>query len=171
MGIEFTRSRSYADNNSKPAVGGRATVGNKRIRFGGSIMTGRFEDDMQPAANYKLAGADATARFCDNQVRLYFEYAMRRNDTIFPRRQIAHGIVSELEVSLLSEPNLKALLRYDTLKHRDFNGESSIHRFTWGLSTTLIGGSLFIINHEHWNFPTATSEDVDVFGFRWVATF
>ena len=40
----------------------------------------------------------------------------------------------------------------------------------WGINTTLPGGSLLIVNHEHWNFPES-EPDVDVIGLRWVATF
>ena len=170
-GVRFTNSRSYADNNQQPAYGGRATIGNKQMRFGGSVMAGRMEDDMDAPLNYHFAGADATARFCDDQIRIYFEYALRRNDTRFPVRQIAYGTVTELEVLLLSDPNVSALARYDTLEHRDFAGQTSIERFTWGLSTTAIAGSLLIVNHEHWNFPADVSPDVDVLGIRWVATF
>ena len=134
-------------------------------------MAGRLEDEGASPLNYHLAGGDATARFWDGDARLYFEYALRRNDSVFGQRQISYGIVSELEFLLLERPNLSALARYDTLEHRDFFGDSSIERFTWGLSTTVIGGSLLIFNHEHWNFPTDNIPDVDVFGIRWVATF
>lgn len=169
-GVNFTRSRSYADNNHDAGYGARATVGNKQTRFGGSVMAGRLEDEGGTPLNYHLAGADATARLFDNTTRLYFEYAMRRNDSIFGQRQISYGIVSELEVLLLERPNLSALVRYDTLEHRDFFGASSIERFTWGFSTTAAWGTL-ILNHEHWNFPTDAFKDVDVLGVRWVATF
>jgi mono/diheme cytochrome c family protein len=169
-GVQFTRSRSYSDNNHLPAVGGRATVGNGQIRFGGSVMSGQLQNDMTDPLNYHLAGGDVTARFLDNQVRLYFEYAIRRNDTNFDRGQIAYGTISELEVLLLSTPNLSALARYDTLEHRDFFGDSSIDRFTWGLSSTVLGGSLLIVNHEHWRFSDGQN-DVDVLGCRWVAAF
>ena len=133
-------------------------------------MAGRLEDEGSAILNYHLAGADATARFWDDEVRLYFEYALRRNDSVFGRRQISYGIVSELEVLLLERPNISALFRYDTLEHRDFFGDTSIERFTWGVSTPLAGG-LLIANHEHWNFPTDEIPDVDVLGIRWVATF
>lgn len=169
-GVNYTSSRDYADNNRHAGYGGRATIGNPTMRLGSSVMAGRMEDEGSDPLNYHLAGADATARFCDDDVRLYFEYAIRRNDTIFGQRQISYGIVSELEVLLCERPNLSFLARYDTLEHRDFFGESSVERFTWGFSTTL-AGSLLIINHEYWNFPTDEFEDVDVLGVRWVATF
>lgn len=169
-GVNFTSSRAYADNNRHAGYGGRATVGNKKVRFGGSVMAGRLEDEGAAELNYHLAGADATARLWRDDVRLYFEYALRRNDSIFGQRQISYGTVSEVEVLLLDRPNISALFRYDTLEHRDFFGETSIERFTWGISSPVAGG-LLIANHEHWNFPTDNVADVDVLGIRWVATF
>jgi hypothetical protein len=124
-----------------------------------------------PLLNYRYTGADVTTRFFDNIFRLYFEYAIRSNETIFPDDQIAYGTVTEIEALLLDKPNISALARYDTLEHRNSTGDSSIERFTWGLSTTALGGSLFMVNHEHWRFSTAGVEDVDVLGVRWVATF
>ena len=170
-GVQFTPSRKYADNNDEPTLGGRATIGNNRLRFGGSIMSGRMNDQLTPSLQYKLTGADVTARFCEDLIRVYFEYAIRTNDTVFGEDQIAYGIVSEAEFLLLDDPNLNALVRYDTLEHRSFFGDTSIARFTWGLSTTSIGGTLLMINHEHWNFPTDDEPDIDVLGIRWVATF
>jgi hypothetical protein len=169
-GVQFTRSRSYADNNSDPAIGGRATVGSKILRFGGSVMTGRMQDDMDTPLGYNLAGADVTGHLFDDLLRLYIEYAIRRNDSNFDDGQLTYGMVYEAEILLCSEPNLSALLRYDTLEHRDFFGDESIARFTWGLSTTSVAGSLFIVNHEHWNFD-ADQPDVDVLGCRWVVAF
>jgi hypothetical protein len=169
-GVDFTRSRSYTDNNNDAGIGGRATVGNNQIRLGGSVMAGHLEDDSTDPLDYQLAGADATGRFLDNEVRLYFEYAIRRNDSVFPIEQLVYGIVSEVELLLLTDPNISALARYDTLEYRDFVGKDSIERFTWGFSTTVFGGSLFMINHERWNFY-GDEKDVDVLGLRWVATF
>lgn len=169
-GVNFTRSRSYTDNNRHAGYGGRATLSNQAFLLGGSLMAGRLEDEGSTPLNYHLVGGDATARLLDDNARLYFEYAMRRNGSVFGQRQISYGIVAELELLLLENPHLSALVRYDTLEHRDFFGDSSIERFTWGLTTNLGGGQL-IFNHEHWNFPTDDTEDVDVFGIRWVATF
>ena len=67
---------------------------------------------------------------------------------------------------LLERPNRSALLRYDTLEHRDLFGEFSIERFTWG-----VPGDLLILNHEHWNFPTDQISNIDVLRIRWVTTF
>lgn len=171
-GIRFTPSRSYSDNNDEPALGGRATIGSNRLRFGGSVMSGQLQSQgALPLLNYRYTGADVTSRFFDNMIRLYFEYAIRTNETIFPEDQIAYGTVTEVEALLLDKPNISALARYDTLEHRNQSGGTSIERFTWGLSTTAFGGSLFMVNHEHWHFSTAGRDDVDVLGVRWVATF
>jgi hypothetical protein len=169
-GVNFTRSRSYTDNNRYASYGGRATVRNQTVTIGGSLMAGRLEEEGSNPLSYHLVGGDATARFCNDEVRLYFEYALRRNDSIFGQRQISYGMVSELEVLLLARPRVSALLRYDTLEHRDFFGESSIERLTWGVSAPIKGSSI-ILNHEHWKFPTDAIPDVDVLGIRWVATF
>ena len=172
QGISFVQSRTYFDNNNNTAVGGRATVGNRLLRVGGSVMSGDIQSDsIHPSTlNSHFAGADITARFGDT-LRIYYEYAIRTNDATFsPIRQIAYGNVVEGELLLTCQPRISLMARYDNLEHRDSGGETSLERFTWGVNTTLPGGSLLIFNHEHWNFPTGTP-DVDVLGFRWVVTF
>ena len=168
-GVQFTPSRSYADKNSEPAAGGRVTIGNRDLRVGGSVMSGTMNHEGSPQLNYHLSGADVTIR-CEEILRFYFEYAIRRNDSDLNLGQIVYGTVYELEILLWSQPSVSVLARYDNLEHRDDAGESSIERFTWGLNTTLPGGSLLILNHERWNFP-APDPDTDIAGFRWVATF
>ncbi|MCA9148881.1 MAG: hypothetical protein KDA92_06275 [Planctomycetales bacterium] len=170
-GVSYTRSRAYVDNNLEPAIGGRATVGNSTLRFGGSVMSGEMQDDGAPVKRfYNFAGGDVTGRFFDNLIRTYFEYAIRKNDSPFPNDQMVYGTVTEIEALLLGEPNLSLLGRYDTMEFRDNFGKDSIARFTWGLSTTSIGGSLLMFNHERWYFPTPDN-DVDVVGVRWVTAF
>jgi len=169
-GVQFSPSRSYADNNSEPAIGGRATVGTSDLRVGGSIMSGRMQEEGSTPLGYKLTGADATWRYRD-LLRTYFEYAIRANDNdISELQQMIYGIVAEGEVLLWSEPDIHFLLRYDTLEYRDRFGEDSTDRITWGFNTTLPGGSLLILNHERWRFHTE-APDVDVVGLRWVVTF
>jgi hypothetical protein len=162
----FNSSRSYMDNNREPSVGGRATIGTKKMRLGGSLMTGNLANDGAAQVPYKIAGADATFRH--EWLRAYFEYAIRENDTFLPGREsYAYGIVAEIEAKLFD--NYSLIVRYDTLEHRDVNlGESSLERFTYGLNTSLPGGSWIGINHEHWMFQNS---DVDVLGVRWTATF
>ncbi|MBP85111.1 MAG: hypothetical protein CMJ64_00065 [Planctomycetaceae bacterium] len=65
---------------------------------------------------------------------------------------------------------LGALVRYDTLEHRnDPFGDQSLYRFTYGLNVGIPGGSRVAINHERWVFDNGT--DADVLGLRWTATF
>jgi cytochrome c-type biogenesis protein CcmE len=169
-GISFFSSRSYADNNSQPAIGGRATVGNRRMRIGGSVMSGQMQRDVtSPDLNYHFAGGDVVVRY-EDIVRVYYEYAIRRNDSPFGRGEIVYGNVFEGELLLLSHPKISLLARYDNLAHHDFAGELEIERFTWGINTVLPGGSFLSVNHERWNFPRP-EPDVDVIGLRWVATF
>ncbi len=132
-------------------------------------MAGRMHDTGQTPLQYELAGGDATIRLLDNQVRLYYEYAIRDNDSLLGRSQISYGNVAQMELLLLSAPNVTALFRYDDLTHHDASGSERIERFTWGLTTTLLDGSLLIFNHERWQFRGQA--DTDVLGIRWVATF
>ncbi len=168
-GVRFRPSRSYVDNNGEPAFGGRATISGSNWRVGGSLMAGRMHDTGQTPLQYELAGGDATIRLLDNQVRLYYEYAIRDNDSLLGRSQISYGNVAQMELLLLSAPNVTALFRYDDLTHHDASGSERIERFTWGLTTTLLDGSLLIFNHERWQFRGQA--DTDVLGIRWVATF
>ena len=169
-GIQFTPSRDYTDNNSNVTVGTRATIGNKKFRVGGSVMSGQLQDEGAPELNFNLTGADFTGRFFDDQLRFYFEYAIRRNDSIFGQRQLAYGTVSELNALLFTKPNIRMLARYDTIEHQDFFGNQKIRRFTWGFSTASFGGSTLIINHEHWRFSDS-EPDTDILGIRWVTVF
>jgi mono/diheme cytochrome c family protein len=166
-GVRFMPSRSYADNNSEPAAGGRLTLGNQTVRMGTSVMSGRMQDEGLAPLDYHFAGADAVVRL-DDCVRFYFEYAMRKNDSDFGAGQIVYGTVYELEVLLCA--GINGLARYDNLQHHDSFGDLAVNRFTWGINAVLPGGSLLIINHERWRFPDPEPE-VDVVGLRWVATF
>lgn len=167
-GIGFTASRSYTDNNTDVAFGSRATIGNKWLRVGGSWMSGRHHTGVP--LSYHLAGIDSTLRILDDDIRLHFEYALRRNDSSSGVRQIAYGTVTEFDALLWSEPNLHFLCRYDTLEHRDFFGDASTRRFTWGVSSSALAGSRVMLNHEHWRFSD-TRPTTDLLALRWVATF
>ena len=169
-GTIFTSSRDYEDNNSNPAIGGRATIGNGAIKIGGSLMSGELQDEGRPLQMYRLAGGDATARFGE-WGRFYFEYAIRNEDTAGAGRLIAYGTVTEVEWYLCRLPRLSLLARYDTLEHRGAFGTSSIERFTWGANWTLRGGSVLTINHERWHFLTGGTPRTDILGFRWTAVF
>ncbi|MCA9139280.1 MAG: hypothetical protein KDB00_21045 [Planctomycetales bacterium] len=169
-GVQFTPSRSYADNNTDVSFGTRATVGNDIVRCGGSVMSGRMQNEGSPNLNYHLSGFDASFNTCDNMVRGSFEYAIRRNDSIFGPRQISYGTTTDLDVLLWENPNIRVHTRYDTLEHRDFAGEEGIRRFTWGFSTTILAGSTLIIDHEHWRF-SERGPNTNILGLRWLAVF
>lgn len=173
----FLFSRDWVDNNSDPAVGGRATIGNRTVRLGGSLMAGRFDADSatDPVLNYQLAGADATIRF--GRWRGYVEYAMRRSDF----RQGAsrgdeevYGTVAEIEYQVLDCPQVSLLARYDNLV-RDSIFQAPVgfrvERLTLGVNVAMPGGSLLMFNYERWQFPDPTKDVNDLIGVRWVATF
>jgi hypothetical protein len=166
----FLRSRAYYDNNDEPTLGARMTLGADYFRLGASVMGGNLQDQGQEKAYYTLAGADATAQITE-RLRFYFEYAMRRQDSIFVRDTEEHtfGVVTELEYRLLEHPNVSLLVRYDTLEHRNQAfGDAKLERITWGFNIGLPGGSLLMINHEWWKPQKA--EDVDLLGIRWVVS-
>ena len=176
----FSPSRSYTDNNALPAMGGRVTVGNPMIRFGGSVMTGEAQNDDNPGGliQYRLYGLDATARFKD-RLRLYLEYAMRNHTVRAPptnRKAMVYGLVCEAELTILKKPRLGMLGRYDKLAYHDplfpqsADPDFDVERATWGFNLALPGGSFLILNHEHWILPNPDDE-IDVVGFRWVGTF
>jgi mono/diheme cytochrome c family protein len=166
----FFFSRSYQDNNSNVAVGGRATIGNERWRFGGSIAGGELQDDGAPLQTYSLAGGDVSYRHGEH-FRTYYEYAIREEDSFsFPNSEsIAYGNLIESEVLLLKEPKISFLARYDTLEHRGTLGHMSTERFTYGLNWLLPGGSLLILNHEHWMYDNRSP--ANIFGLRWTTAF
>jgi hypothetical protein len=166
----FNRSRAYFDNNEDPSGGARLTLGGDFFRLGTSVLSGNLADQNQPHVYYTLAGADATAQITD-WLRFYFEYAMRRQDSVFVAgtKETTSGTVTQLELRLWDHPNISALVRYDTLDHRSIAfGPATINRVTSGFNIGLPGGSLLMINHERW-MPKG-SEHVDVFGVRWAVS-
>ncbi len=94
---EFMFSRSYQDNNSNVAVGGRVTIGNQRLRLGGSIASGELQPDGLALQPYKLAGGDVSYRY-DDLFRVNYEYAIREEDPFPGARHLAYGNVVETEV-------------------------------------------------------------------------
>ena len=166
----FLSSRTYWDNNNDPAVGGRATIGNKTLRLGGSIMSGHLNNDRDPQQYYKLAGADVTFRY-EKWIRAYAEYAIRTEETSPGARSHTYGTVVEGEMQLT--PCVSLLARYDTLYARGaiISGgrPDDIDRATWGVNFTMPGGSELLFNHEIWR--PEIGPNVDVVGFRWFATF
>jgi hypothetical protein len=45
----------------------------------------------------------------------------------------------------------------------------STERFTYGLNWLLPGGSLLILNHEHWMYDNRSP--ANIFGLRWTVAF
>lgn len=186
--VNFFESREYSDNNSEPAVGGRIAVGASSFQLGGSFMAGRFnEEDSAPddrRLNYRIYGVDLTARFRD-LLQFQFDYAKRKNDQlVFLENNLrddeeVDGMSILGEMRILPENDVYLTTRYDTLTRDSevppFGGvitdtEFTVRRFTWGFRVGLPGGSVLMINHEHWDMPDEL-DNVDVIGLRWVATF
>lgn len=169
-GVNFNSSRRYYDNNRRPDYGGRMTLGNNQLRLGFSTMTGIISDDPLGAdpVRYHMFGWDATMRGHEKW-RFYFEYALRKDlaATATASDEYTLGYVVETEYQIC-EP-LGLLARFDTLERRLTTGDDEIDRFTWGFNVSLPGGSLLLLNHEHWIQPDAS--DIDVVGVRWTATF
>ncbi len=165
----FTPSRSWSDNNSNVALGGRATLGSSWIIIGGSFATGELQASGAPRKNYTLSGGDVTLRYGD-LIRVYYEYARREEDTTPTLESVFSGDVAEVEGMVWRNPRVTLLLRYDTIDNPAAYGGASIERFTWGPNITLPGGSLLIVNHEHW-MHDAPLNDEDIIGVRWVASF
>ncbi len=184
----FYDSRDYVDNNSQPAFGGRATVGSKSIRLGGSYMTGQFNDAVGSGLSakeldYQIIGADLTVRHQD-LIRFQAEFAMRYSDRIdfsqaLVREDHTQGINLETQIRLLEDPPVSLIARYDMIEQKGdlppitsslSKSEFSVDRMTWGFSFGLPGGSGLILSHEHWKMP-GNLEDVDVFGGRWTVSY
>ncbi len=189
-GIDFDLSRDYIDNNKSPSVGGRATIGSKRWRLGTSLMGGRFNSNMgdspfNQGMFYKIYGADFSFRHQDI-FRLQFEYAQRDSDrvtsvpvdTFFRERVGGYYLESELLLSRYWKTSF--LARYDVqTRHGPIpppeaaiisTGDFAVRRFTYGLNWNLPGGSLLMVNHEHW-FLSGGLNDIDVLGVRWAVSF
>ncbi len=183
--VNFFFSRDYVDNNSQPAVGGRLTLGTKRVRGGVSIMSGQFSADgsFGPAADglhYKIYGADLTARW-EDRLRVHVEYAQRTSDllSIDVVEEDLQGLLLEGELKVWDRPRIALVVRYDEQSRsspiavpgsRIPTGDFTVDRITWGINVALAGGSTLIINHEHWDVP-GPLRNVDVLGVRWVGAF
>lgn len=186
-GVDFDLSRDYVDNNSSPTVGGRVTLGNQYVRVGSSIMNGRFNPNggsplYGGALNYTIFGADVSFHYQDI-VRIQAEYVRRGSDRALPGpfvvREYVEGLYVEGELRIYEKPRISVLVRYD-VQDRDSpapvpesilpSGTFRVSRFTWGVNSALPGGSVLMLNHEHWFAPTGLA-DVDVLGVRWVAMF
>lgn len=186
-GIDFDMSREYVDNNKAPAIGSRVTLGNQTLKVGGSIMGGRFNDNLGDGPNgrgmyYWIYGADATYRYQDI-LRLQFEYAQRDTDRfvnlpnqLFTRERVGGSYV-EAELLLSRKYQISLINRYDMQARNSIvptgdmpTGTFNVSRYTYGVNYVLPGGSLLMFNVEHWFLPNPL-KDIDVLGIRWAATF
>ncbi|HVC93508.1 MAG TPA: hypothetical protein VND64_07440 [Pirellulales bacterium] len=188
-GIDFVQTRlQYYDNNSLPSGGGRFTIGDKYLRLGGSIMGGRFNSNagngpLNQGMDYLIFGLDAVFRWKD-RLRVQFEYAQRNSDRLgtLPAaifRERVGGFYLEGEAMISRRWNMSFLARYDVQSTQSLlpppgstltTGDFTVQRFTYGLNWTLPGGSLLMLNNEHWFLPRSLGT-VDVVGVRWAATF
>jgi hypothetical protein len=179
------QSRDYVDNNEEPSIGGRVTAGTKMLKFGASIMSGRYNEDgpnaiVPEALTCKLYGGDVTFRW-NEKVRIQYEYARRTSET-FDFNTLAtvdedlKGQIIEGEFQLYDCPKITGVVRYDDQRRDEGpptaifpTGEYTVTRFTYGVNIWL-GSSILMLNHERWHAPEPL-EDQDVFAMRWVATF
>ena len=183
----FWAARDYVDNNSEPAIGGRLTVGTKKLRLGASAMSGRYNEngplaDLTGVLDYKIYGVDATFRW-DDLLRVTYEYA-RRDSDVFDfnvnddLRESLRGSVLEGEFKVWDCPKISAVVRYDDQRRaadfllpasRIVDADFTVSRFTWGFNIAL-GSSTLMLNHERWRLPEPFDNE-DVFAVRWVAAF
>ena len=188
-GIDFYDSRNYVTGNKEPALGTRATIGGQFVRLGGSLTSGRFNDDSGSGPHnqglyYRIYGVDLTARY-ENLLRFQVEYANRDTDRVvsLPGQLIARehvgGMYMEGEVRLRRKSKFSYLMRYDLLDHRSVvpppgsvltTGRFDVKRTTWGINYQLAGNSLLMFNYERWILP-GPLPDLNVYGVRWAATF
>lgn len=188
-GIDFDLSRDYVDNNRRPAVGGRWTIGSAGVRFGASYMSGVFSPTggVGPAnsnLSYQIFGADVQARWKD-LLRFQAEYARRDSDRIvnLPGQLLStdatEGVYVEAELLVHRKWAVSLLSRYDWQRKNsplpppgsDLTvGQFSVQRVTTGMNKVLPGGSLLMFNHEYWIFPQGYS-NIHVWGMRWAASF
>lgn len=186
-GVFFLMSRDYVDNNKVPSTGARVTIGNSNLTIGGSVMGGRFNDNLGAGPDgrgmyYWIYGADATYRY-EDLVRLQFEYAQRDTDRLvnlpnqlFSRERVG-GCYFEGELLVSRKHKLSLINRYDLQTRHSIipsgnlpTGSFDVSRYTYGVNYVLAGGSLLMFNVEHWFLPKPL-KDVDVLGVRWAATF
>lgn len=61
------------------------------------------------------------------------------------------------------------MARLDNLERRLTGGNEEIDQVARGFNLATPGGSLLLLNHEHWILPD--DSDIDVIGALWTATF
>lgn len=188
-GIAFDDSRSYVDNNASASGGARVTLGNRYLTVGGSMIDGRFNPNggspMFPGRlDYSIYGADISFHLQDI-FRFQAEYARRISDRVvaLPGALVAteqvEGAYVLGELRVTPHRDIRLISRYDVLDHDSplpppesslAVGNFRVTRFTWGLNFGIPGGSLLMLNHEHWWVPGPLT-NVDVVGVRWAGTY
>jgi mono/diheme cytochrome c family protein len=184
FGVNFFQSRSYTDNNSDPAFGGRLAVGTPAFSVGASAMTGNLEASGSPERlGYDVMGLDLNARF-GRRVRVVAEVARRSNDirTFVASQPYGNvdleGYVIESDVVLSQSRGISFIARLDATRYEgtvspivsSLSSDFRVERFTWGFDFAVFGNSNLMLNHEHWSMPESL-DDVDVLGLRWVIAF
>jgi hypothetical protein len=187
--ISFDDSRDYVDNNRSPAVGGRWTVGNSTLRLGSSIIGGQFNSNSgtgpdNRGLDFLICGADVSYRFRDI-LRIQAEFAQRRTQSYYDfaaplyAKDRVSGWYLESELLLSRDARLSALMRWDQQGQRygAFDPGSAlpssafdVNRLTYGINWTVPGGSLLMLNIEHWFLPNGLN-DMNVVGARWAVSF
>ena len=184
-GVDFIQTyQQFFALNSQPAGGGRFTIGGQHLRLGASVMGGRFNRfTTSVPLDYLIFGADVVFRWKD-LLRVQFEFAQRNSQrigavpaSVFTER--VGGSYLEGEVLISRHWNLSFLARYDSQSTQSLlppvgspltTGNFLVQRFTYGLNWTLPGGSLLMVNNEHWILPHSLGS-IDVLGVRWAVTF
>jgi hypothetical protein len=126
--INFDDSRDYVDNNKSPAVGSRVTLGNSTLKFGSSLIGGRYNANSgtgpdSRGLNFMIVGADVSYRYKD-VLRVQAEFAQRSTqafydlaDPVFATDKVS-GYYVESELQLSRAARLSALLRWDEQRQR-----------------------------------------------------
>lgn len=159
-GINFDASRDIVSQNNSPSLGGRATIGNRWVRFGSSVIGGRFNDkpvsdDYPGRQNYLIYGFDATARY-ENILRFQFEYAQRNTDYLAAAAappiaavtsvEKVSGYYFELEARRCNESKFSLLGRWDHMNRNmapSALNMTEVNRITYGLNYAVTSNSLF----------------------------
>lgn len=178
LDFDFVQSRSgslyYIDNNSEPAVGGRAALTlnlTPKISgtFGTSGMWGHY--DPNAALKYAIGGLDVYLRFAELSFRA--EYLIRKTDFFVgtdpgnrfrygfddARRNfsIKDGFYAEVEYPFADW--FEAIARFDGMRRRGnvaatspLRSLSAILRYTLGLNFIVERGMRIKISGEYWDF-------------------
>jgi hypothetical protein len=182
--LDFVQSRSgslyYVDNNSEPAVGGRAAFTlNFDPKVSGTLGVSGTYGHYDPNASlaYAIGGADLYLRFSELSIRA--EYLIRRTDFFVgsdPAVQfryafndlkrnyfIKDGFYAEVEYPFTEW--FEGLFRFDGLRRNGnvpntspLRAESAVLRYTLGLNFIVERGMRIKISGELWDFSDFKDE-------------